>query len=346
MRLKLGAAFAVAFALLFASCQGPSAESESDPGKPQVVGGCGVGPKLVPTCGAWWGVAANPLSGETWDRALVNFESQIGRTVNIAHFYHRAGELFPTPSEIARANEPGKNRMLLINYKPEAGRSWYDVSRGSSNDEIDRLAAHINANFTKPFFLTVHHEPEDEVIQTPGSGFTASDYKAMYRHVVVRLRQRGVRNIVSVMNYMGLPSWGSQPWFQDLYPGNDVVDWIAYDPYIFGSGLYRGGVTDLINRRFSSYPNWPGFYRWATGFAPGKPLMLAEWGVSEESGNPAAKATFFKQLAQDASDWPQVKAFVYWNSPSGRTVGVTRVDSSAASLTAYRQTGKSPYFNP
>src|SRR5215470_19414113 len=64
---------------------------------------CGIGDKLVPKCGAWWGVAPNPTSGESWDRALVNFESLIGRPVNIAHYYHRAGQLFPTPSEITRA---------------------------------------------------------------------------------------------------------------------------------------------------------------------------------------------------------------------------------------------------
>jgi hypothetical protein len=341
----LVAIMSLAFVLVFAACS--SVESGPPvPVRPAVKSTCGVGPKLGPRCGAWWGVASNPLGNETWDQALVNFEALIGRTVNISHYYHRAGERFPNATEIRRANEPGKERLLSLNYKPEAGHTWSQVANGATNAELDSLAAYINANFRQQFFFTVHHEPEEEVRQTPGSGYTASDYRAMYRHVVLRLRARGVNQIVTVMNYLGLPTWGSQPWFEGLYPGNDVVDWIAFDPYIFGSGLYRGGVSDLFNRRFSDYPNWPGFYSWATKFAPGKPLMLGEWGVAEQAGNPSAKADFFRALGQQAKNWPAIKALVYWNSPSGRTVGVTRVDSSAASLQAFRNTGMLPYFNP
>ncbi len=307
---------------------------------------CGIGQKLVPNCGAWWGVASNPLGTETWDQALVNYEAKIGRTVNISHYYHRAGELFPTKTEIARANQPGKNRLLFINYKPEAGHTWREVGRGATNAELDRLAAYIKANFTQQFFLTVHHEPEEEVRPTPGSGYTAADYVLMYRHVMLRLHQRGLRNIIRVMNYIGLPQWGSQPWFEQLYPGNDVVDWIAFDPYVFGTGEYWGPPASMFDRRFARYPSWPGFYSWATRFAPGKPLMLGEWGVAERVGSPGAKANFFKLLSEQVTQWPRVKAFVYWNAASDRTVGATRVDSSTPSLNEYARVGRLPYFNP
>ena len=178
------------------------------------------------------------------------------------------------------------------------------------------------------------------------SGYTAADYKLMYRHVVLRLHQRGLRNLVRVMNYIGLPQWGVQPWFEQMYPGNDVVDWIAFDPYIFGTGQYWGTPTDLFNRRFYQYPAWPGFYTWATRFAPTKPLMLGEWGVVEKVGSPGAKALFFKQLGDQAKNWPRVKALVYWNAASDRTVGATRVDSTTPSLNEYSRIGRLPYFNP
>ncbi|GAA5023150.1 hypothetical protein [Actinopolymorpha pittospori] len=346
MSRKLVKVLGVAFVLVLAASQAAAQSAPADSLGPAVKSTCGVGPKLVPRCGAWWGVASNPLNGETWDAALVNFETQIGRTVNISHYYQRAGERFPTPTQIKRATEPGKNRLLSINYKPEAGHTWAQVAAGATNAELDALAAYMNANFRQQFFFTVHHEPEEEVRPTPGSGYTATDYRAMYRHVILRLRSRGVNQIVTVMNYVGLPRWGSEPWFEDMYPGNDVVDWIAYDPYIFGSGAYRGGIEDLFNRTFPEYPNWPGFYTWATNFAPGKPLMLGEWGVAEQPGNPAAKAALFTQLGEQTRYWPAIKALVYWNSSVGRTVGVTRVDTSAASLTAYRRTGMLPYFNP
>ncbi|HEY8454357.1 MAG TPA: hypothetical protein VIL34_02085 [Actinopolymorphaceae bacterium] len=348
-RTKLAFACAVTIALVAAlvACQEPPLRMPaSTPKRIAVKSTCGIEPNLEPTCGAWWGVAANPLQGESWPQALADYEYVIGRTVNIAHFYHRLGQLFPTRREIELANEPGNERLLLINFKPAVGHTWRAVAQGAVDDELDRLARHITANFYQPFFLTIHHEPENEVDNSPGSGYTAQDYRAMFRHVVAHMRARGVDNVVWVMNYMGLPHWGTQPWFEDLYPGDDVVDWIAYDPYIFGTGHYWGDTTSLVNRRFSTHPTWPGFYRWATEFAPDKPLMLAEWGVAEKPGSPGAKAQFFRRLGEEIRKWPRVKALVYWNSAANRTVGVTRVDSSSASLEAFRATGKLQYFNP
>lgn len=340
MRVKHIALLGTILLLVLAGCD------SSTPVHPGAVAStCGFTIKLVPRCGAWWGVAANPLAGESIDLALGNYETQIGRTVNIAHYYHRAGDLFPTKAEIARANQPGKNRLLFINYKPEGGHTWREVADGAQDAEIDRLATYMKANYTQPFFFTVHHEPEEEVIPTAGSGFTALDYRAMYRKVVQRLSNKGVKNLIKVMDYIGLPQWGVQPWFNDLYPGGDVVDWIAYDPYIFGTGSYWGGPADMINRRFPQYPTWPGFYSWATQFAPTKPLMLGEWGVVEKTGSPGAKANFFKLLGEQAPQWPRVKAFVYWNAASDRTVGATRVDSSVPSLSEFSRIGRLPYFN-
>jgi hypothetical protein len=33
-----------------------------------------------------------------------------------------------------------------------------------------RAGRHLLKNYTKKFFLVIHHEPENEVIDTPGSG--------------------------------------------------------------------------------------------------------------------------------------------------------------------------------
>ncbi len=41
-------------------------------------GNCRVSAELVPTCGAWLGVGANPYGGESYDQAMVNFEAPSG----------------------------------------------------------------------------------------------------------------------------------------------------------------------------------------------------------------------------------------------------------------------------
>src|SRR5690606_22122370 len=131
--------------------------------------------------------------------------------------YHRGDELFPTPQEREVAKG---SRLLLIDWKPAPDRTWAQVARGAVDDRIDRLADHIVRTFPgRRFFLSIHHEPERDVRR--GGGYSAADYAAMYRHIVTRLRDHGVRNAVTVMTYMGVPNWADKPWFEQLYPGDD-----------------------------------------------------------------------------------------------------------------------------
>jgi hypothetical protein len=299
---------------------------------------CTVSAILVPSCGVWWGAAANPLSGESWDEALPRFESTVGRTVDIAHYYNSSPKLFPTADMIKRAREPGKNRILLLNWKPEMGRTWAQVAAGDADVDaaIDNEADYLKSTFREKFYLAVHHEPEDEVNPQAGSGMTAQDYRAMYRHVVLRLRARGVTNAVTVMNYMGTPHWGSQPWFDSLYPGDDVVDWIAEDPYIFGDNAnWWNTFASSVDRKDTyTNPSWPGFYTWSTTKHPAKPIMLGEWGVDEQTWNGMSKADVLRTVHDGLRLRPKIKAIVYWNQNEFHTVGMTRLDSSSSSLSA------------
>ncbi|MEV6284952.1 hypothetical protein [Kribbella sp. NPDC051770] len=303
--------------------------------------GCSISDKLVPSCGAFFGAAANPLGSESWDEALTAFESTIGRTLDIAHYYNSSPKLFPTAEMIKRAREPGKKRILLLNWKPEMGRTWAQVAAGDPEVDkaIDAEAQYLKTTFPEKFFLGIHHEPEEEVKPAAGSGYTAKDYAAMYRHVVQRLKANGVTNAVYVMNYMGTPHWGSQPWFNDLYPGDDVVDWIAEDPYIFGDDAnWWGPFTTGVNRKDTyTNPSWPGFYTWATTKHPGKPIMLGEWGIDEQTMLGMNKADVLRTVQDGLKKMPQVKALVYWNEATFHTVGTTRLDSSATTKAAARE---------
>ncbi|WP_157979679.1 CBM96 family carbohydrate-binding protein [Kribbella monticola] len=303
--------------------------------------GCTVSALLVPSCGAWFGAAANPLGSESWDAALPAFESTIGRTVDIAHYYNSSPKLFPTADMIKRAREPGKKRMLLLNWKPEMGRTWAQVAAGDPTVDaaIDAEAKYLKSTFPEKFFLGIHHEPEDEVKPAAGSGMTAKDYRAMYRHVALRLKADGVTNAVFVMNYMGTPHWGSQSWFADLYPGDDVVDWIAEDPYIFGTSKdWWTDFASAVDRKDTyTYPNWPGFYTWATTKHPGKPIMLGEWGVNEQTTFNMSKSDVLNTVNAGLAKRPAIKALVYWNETKFNPVGETRLDSSSAARSTAQQ---------
>lgn len=309
----------------------PSAAAPKPGGGPEGPSGCGLTPLLVPTCGRLVGAAPNAFSKTNKITELKAWEAKVGRKMDIFHMYHSGDELFPTQAEMGLTTEPGANRILLLNWKVAAGTTWAAVARGDKDARIDRLAQYIKANVQKKFFLALHHEPEDEVNNNPGSGMTAKDYGNMWRHVVLRMKALGVTQVVWTIILMGFQDWSEKPWFDDLYPGDDIVDWIAYDPYMYADA--NGDFNKLVNR---VTPKFPGFYTWATTKHPGKPLMLAEWGVFESSTNKSLKPKMYNTVASQIGNYPAIKAISYFNSPIAPR-GDTRVDSSPEALAAFRK---------
>ncbi|GGJ99596.1 hypothetical protein GCM10010123_31900 [Pilimelia anulata] len=306
---------------------------------------CRVGLKLVPTCGVLWGVAPGAFTVDRGTRALAAFERSTGRTQSIYHAYHRGQKgLFPTAAERRLAAERGRERLLFLNWKPTR-LSWAEIARGGADGYLDRLAAHIRRTHRERFFFTVHHEPEDDVRPRPGSGYTAEDYAAMYRHVVTRLRSRGATNLVSVIVHMAYPKLTSQWWFDALYPGDDVVDWIGFDTYAYSDpGYGHGDFAELVNRRSARY-GWPGFYTWATTRHPDKPLMVAEWGVWHSGANTAHQERFYRSVARQIGNFPRIRAMVYFDTPSDQRKRDSRPTRTRAGLDAFRTLARDPVFS-
>ena len=268
----------------------------------------------MPSCGAWFG-ASTPSADGTYDytRGLDEYESIVGDTPDILHFYQRGAKAFPTAEQIAMSERPGHQRSLLhFSWKPSVDLTWAEIAAGDADDAIDTVGASLQA-YPHRLFLSIHHEPENDVVAEPGSGMTADDYVAMYRHVVGRLRDDGVDNAVYVMTYIGFAKWADL--VDELYPGDDVVDWIAYDPYGFSKQTTFGLLLD------SPGPSgWNGFYDWATAKAPGKPLMLAEWGFDLQA-QPRAATILDGAVDTLRDEFPMIKALSYWNDRGDRVDG-------------------------
>ncbi|HEV7931982.1 MAG TPA: glycosyl hydrolase [Actinomadura sp.] len=308
-------------------------------------GECTVSAMLVPSCGLWWGVTPGAFSGQPPQQALRTFERRTGRTVDVFHSFHKGGQLFPTPAEIAIAREPGKNRRLLVNWKPDVGETWAKVAAGSMDAHIDRLSGHIKRNYPERFWLVIHHEPEEEVRLKPGSGYTPADYSRMFRHVVQRFRANGVKNALFTVAYRGYSNWTVKPWFMRLYPGADVVDWVAFDPYVKGAEQ-TPDFASLIDKAgpLEHDQGFPGFYTWSQSRMPGKPLMIAEWGVLQDRTTPEERVAFFHSVAAQISRFPRLKALVYFEAPHGG-LGDSQVHTDPQTLRAFRRLGRNPVFN-
>jgi hypothetical protein len=301
---------------------------------------CEVSRLLVPSCGAWFG-ASTPSHDGTYDyrRGLEEYEQLVGVEPDILHFYQRGSEPFPTVEHKALAERPGHARSILyINWKPAPELTWRQIADGAAEASIASVASGL-IDYPHQLFLTIQHEPEDDVIDEAGSGMTPADYVAMYRHVVAGLRTLGVDNVVFVMGYMGFERWSSM--VDRLYPGDDVVDWIAYDPYGFAS---HDTFPEVLNDPGDD--GWPGFYFWATEKSPGTPIMLAEWGFDLRRRTRAPEM-LGEVTASLQREFPMIKALVYWNDRGERVDARLGQEGDIASrfAQAYAELAMDPYFN-
>jgi hypothetical protein len=321
----------------------PVVPAPTTPAAPQR---CLVDTLLVPSCGVLWGAAAGGFTDTPRDQALKDWEALTGRTASIFHQYHKGDEKFPTKAEIAMTRDPAKPRVLLLNWKVAYGTTWAAVARGEKNARIDNWAAYVKATYPEKFFLALHHEPENDVKPTVGSGMTAKDYAAMYRHVITRLRANGVTNAINVLAYMGNEKWLAQSWWSDLYPGDDVVDWIGLDSYVSAEpGYYHYGMfADLLDRRPTG--GGTGFYDWATTAHPTKPIMVAEWGVYHRTTHIVDKSPAFASVAPELRKRPAIKAIVYFDTErddeGDRNISV---GSTPQGLATFRDLAADPMFN-
>jgi hypothetical protein len=300
---------------------------------------------LVPSCGVLWGGAAGGFTDAPRDQALKDWEKLSGRTATIFHQYHKGDEAFPTKAEIAMTRDPARPRVLLLNWKIAYGSTWAKVAKGEQDRRIDAFAARIKATYPEKFFLVLNHEPENDVVARPGSGWEAKDFAAMYRHTIQRLRGKGLTNMVNVMAYMGNEKWMSQSWWKDLYPGDDVVDWIGLDSYVSAEkGYYHYGMfADLLDRKGKT---GPGFYEWATTRHASKPLMIAEWGVYHRVGKVTDKSPGYRSVRPELAVRPAIKAIVHFDTArddeGDRDISI---NSSKPGLAAFQKLAADPIFD-
>jgi beta-mannanase len=293
---------------------GPTTTAAPSPGPSPGPGGS-LSAIMAPSGGALWGTSK-------FDRS---WESQLGRKFDIAHFYHQWTSNFPTAEERSIAAE---GRLLLLNWKMPS--PWSSVANGGQDGQIAAVAGRLKA-LGRKVFLAPHHEPEDQV----GSFGSASDYARAYRRIVEEFRQAGANNVIFVWNMMGyVGGWGSI--YPQLYPGDSYVDWIAWDPY-----NWYGCKSGQKPRSFAEITK--PMYDWTAAHAPGKPLMLAEFGLREQPAGAPSKAEWFRDaLVTLKTTRTRIKALVYFNT--NHTCD-WRITSSSSSVAAYKQIGLDGFLN-
>ncbi|MEU5947161.1 glycosyl hydrolase [Micromonospora sp. NPDC047465] len=317
---------------------GPSASPSGGTGR------CGeVSGKLVPSCGAWWGMYSPAGAADGWDHgaAVAEVEAQVGRKFDIVHRYHDfsgtgSNGAFPDAYQRQQMRE---GRLMFFAWESRIFSSgtaltWRDVYSGRYDATIDAVAGRIRDTGV-PVFMGFDHEPEDE----PAKGSDA-DFVRAWRHVHDRFAAAGAHNAVWVWTMMG---WsGHYDRYAALYPGDRYVDWVGYDPYNFhvcnGSTVWKSPATTI-----------GGFYRWLDEhrLGVGKPRMLAEFGTNFNAADPDAKRRWFEEFPAALKAHPKIKAAIYFNS-AGMTRRTSTCDMTmnhdASAVAGFARAGRDSYL--
>jgi hypothetical protein len=313
--------------------------------------------KMVNPCRPWLSAAVGGY--ETGGKTQLQFFNQrlndanalanpgakttISYKMDMPHVYHSPGQNLFSNYAKETLNDSSlyghSSQPILINWKP-GGSNWAATASGDSDSSIVTAAQNAKALGSRKIMLTLWHEPENDNVNAVGVNITgnckaptgtngsAADYRAMWKRVRQVFDQQGVKNVVWAWNPMGFVGSDSKSgWacIEDaLYPGNDLVDWIIWDPYSSSGGA--GSFYESINRfyRFLQDHDNNGSHDYSS-----KP-----WGVAEHGSNtPQANAIAYYQdgIKTLGTNWsenkfPNIKLYsIFDTSVNGGTNGGLRV---------------------
>ena len=133
-------------------------------------------------------------------------------------------------------------------------------------------------------------------------------YITAYRHIVDLMRAEGVENLTWVwhVNWLDEPEreWNA---FENYFPGTDYCDWVALSAYGPTTPRMHDGSESFAFKMREAYPR-------LTKLAPGKPLIVAEFGC--DIHNPHVDVVKWTRSALEdllSNRWPAIVGFCWWN---------------------------------
>lgn len=282
------------------------------------------------------GVHVDPQGDDTFAEAVAGFETLIGRTVDLDRQYYRIDQDVPGERERATA-ALGRTPMISVTGELTSGEvvSWARIAdpADAEADALVRGLARRLAAFDARILVIFHDEAQGDadVFGTP------EEFVAAWRRVVDVARAEGAVEV----EWVWALSAGAYPSEADRwYPGDEWVTWIGAS----GFNWYTGDPVSPWRTFPSIYTS---FHDWARPH--GKPQIVVSVSTAEHPGEapdaPRSKATWIAEAAATLEAWPEVEAFVWYQSPGLDATRDWRVDSTPAALTAFRTLAADAHFD-
>ena len=244
--------------------------------------------------------------------ALPAVQETLGRPLSIVPVFLDWGDPL-TVTELDRVVATGGTPMITWN----CGDTDANVTAGLDDGKISQVATTLT-QFGLPVFLRWFPDPNVNTAASKAclGGGGAAGYVAAYQYIHDILAAAGAANVTYVWSVdtttpHGDPSWGS------YYPGPADVDWIGADGYASSS------LTATVASDFGA---------WYAEFSGDKPLM-----ISQTAAIPSLQAQYIEQLSAVPSQYPQIRAVVYFDAPdvaSGRSYELQPQSAGAKRLAA------------
>jgi mannan endo-1,4-beta-mannosidase len=298
----------------------------------------------------YWGAR---IDGAPDDVSRIDaFEKAVGKRPSIVQWgapWKRRGRMLPFQRTYferirARGSIPmfdwGSWDSCCESEQPEFRLST--IINGDWDEYIVRFAQDARA-WGHPFFLRFDHEMNgwwyawSEQANENGPG----EFVQMWQHVHDIFAQQGATNVTWVWcpNIVGRYSTP----MTRLYPGDDYVDWVCMDGYNWGTDYDNLWMT--FTEVFTGKPSYGVFntYEQLLGLAPTKPIMIGETASSENGGSKANWITDMLEV-QLPSNFPQIKAVVWFDTTSSDPVVSWPLESSPSALSAFSIGIASPVY--
>jgi hypothetical protein len=271
----------------------------------------------------WGGVGTDthdPSEHDVTSRDVRRFEEAVGKRVAWVFFSDNWFESPRFPDEMCR----WVRGMGKVPYVRLMLRSDVDQNRAEKKFTLQRIAAgEFDADlrawareakhFGSPILIEWGMEPNGDWFSWNGRWNGGvhkgpANYIAVYRHIVEIMRAEGAMNLQWVWHV----NWDNQPdaeWnrFENYFPGDKYCDWVAFSAY----GPTTPGTADEAESfAFKLREVYPRL----TKIAPGKPIIVAEFGC--DLHNPHMNAAQWAEGALEelfSRRWPAIVGFCWWN---------------------------------
>lgn len=296
--------------------------------------------------GIWTGKFRDTEKSEVVPSAIQEFEEKVNRKFAIAHFY-RGWEFMEDYTMIRDLEQIQDNHWTpMVSVSPYSfeqcggGTDKKNLYKKIASGECDTFlhsAGNNMARLEKPIFFRFAWEMNVNTIEWSVQKFedTPQDYVQAWQRMHTIFREEGANKLVWVFS-PNIIIRDSIP-YNELYPGDNYVDWVGLDGYNWGD-----------TKSWSTWQNFNQVFRKSyeaiTSIAPGKPLMLAEVNSVNTGGD---KALWYKDMleVQIPNKYPKVKAVVFFDENKESQEGVNwTIDITPEALNAFKNGIHNPLY--